>query len=228
MRTKKKRNFTLMELVLVTVIVALLTAVIIPSVCAREKALKADCGGNLGRLYAIEQMYAQDNGGYICPGAVNRKHHARLLLPYANGALGVFHCPDASDAPYAKRIGKGNWPEIPAGKYYIEGTYMRNSSIGGWEPFKAWHGRARKFGDCKNPELYVMILDGNIPQGTWEAIRCNPETKRSKGAEYRHNGTANVLFQDGHIAALKPENFTGGRGLGSPDAKGKGYIFASK
>jgi prepilin-type processing-associated H-X9-DG protein len=223
-----KKQFTLSELVLVTVICAVSTALIIPAVNAKEGALQASCTGNLKQMYAIEQMYANDNDGYICPNTVNRKGHARHRIPYAKGNLDIFHCPDAKDAPYAKKIGKGNWPEIPAGKYYIDNTYMRNSSIGGWEPFTAWHGKARKFEGTKNPELYVMIFDGNLAQGSWEAIRYNAEVKRSRGAEYRHNETANVLFQDGHIAAYKAEDFKGGRGIGSPDAKGKKYIFASR
>ena len=223
-----KKQFTLSELVLVTVICAVSTALIIPAVNAKEGALQASCTGNLKQLYAIEQMYANDNNGYICPNNVNRKGHARHLIPYAKGNLDIFHCPDAKDAPYVKKIGKGNWPEVPMGKHVISGTYMRNSSIGGWEPFKTWHGKARKFEGTKNPELYVMIFDGNIAQGTWEAINYNAAVKRSRGAEYRHNETANVLFQDGHIAAFTAEDFKGGRGIGAPDAKGKKYIFASR
>lgn len=223
-----KQKFSLQELLIIVAGCAVLTALAFPVLRAQENALKVSCTDNLKQLFAIEQMYANDNAGYICPNTVNKKGHARIRIPYAKGNLDVFHCPDAADAPYAKKIGKGNWPEVPIGKYCIDGTYMRNSSIGGWEPFTAWHGKARKFEDCKNPELYVMIFDGNLAQGTWEAIRYNAETKRSRGVEYRHNESANVLFQDGHIAEFKPEDFKGGRGIGSPDAKGKKYIFATK
>ena len=228
MTSKKQEKFTLVELVVVVIALATLAAVVLPSVHAQEEAMKVSCTGNLQLLYAVEQSYAQDNDGYICPNAVNRKGHGRLRVPYAKGCLAIFHCPDAVEEPYAKKIGKGSWPEVPIGKYYVEGTYMRNSSIGGWEPFKVWHGKARKFEGTKNPELYVMIFDGNLGQGTWEAIRYNKETKRSRGAEYRHDGKANTLFQDGHIAVMAPEDFAGGRGIGAPDAKGKKYIFASR
>lgn len=223
-----QKNFTLFELVLVTMICAIFTALVIPAVNAKEGALATSCIGNLKQLYAVEQMYANDNDGYICPNSVNRKGHGRLRIPYAEDNLEIFHCPNAEDAPYAKKIGKGSWPEIPHGKAYIEKTYMRNSSIGGWAPFKTWHGKARKFEGTKNPEMYVMIFDGNLAQGTWEGIRYNTETKKSRGVEYRHNDAANTLFQDGHIAQYKPEDFEGGRGIGAPDAKGDKYIFASK
>lgn len=223
-----KHNFTLSELVIVTVVCVVMFAVMLPAVNAKEGALEVSCSGNLKQLYTIEQLYAADNNGYICPNTVNRKGHARHRIPYAKGNLDVFHCPDAKDAPYAKKIGKGNWPEVPVRQYYIDGTYFRNSSIGGWEPFKAWHGKARKFEGTKNPELYVMIFDGNFAQGTWEAVNFNQKSNRSRGAEYRHDGSANVLFQDGHIAQFKPEDFKGGRGIGAPDAKGKKYIFASR
>ncbi len=223
-----KKQFTFSELVLVMVICAVSAALVIPAVNAKEGALAASCTGNLKQLYVIEQLYANDNDGYICPNSVNGKGHARLRIPYAKGNMDIFYCPEAKDAPYAKKIGKGNWPEVPAGKVCIEGTYFRNSSIGGWAPFKTWHGKARKFEGTKNPELYVMIFDGNVAQGTWEAVNYNAAVKRSRGAEYRHEDSANVLFQDGHIAAFKAEDFKGGRGIGAPDAKGKKYIFASR
>ena len=73
-----------------------------------------------------------------------------------------------------------------------------------------------------------MIFDGNVAQGTWEAVNYNAAVKRSRGAEYRHEESAKVLFQDGHIAAFKAEDFKGGRGIGAPDAKGKKYIFANR
>ena len=228
MNSNRKRSFTFVELVIIVITLAVLVMAALPAVNAKGNAMQVSCTGNLKQLYSIEVMYAQDNDDYICPNAVNRKGHGRHRIPYANGRLEIFHCPDAVDAPYAKRLGKGSWPEIPAGKRYIEGTYMRNSSIGGWEPFKTWHAKARRFKNCRNPEMYVMIFDGNLAQGTWEAIRYNAATKRSRGVEYRHDNTANTLFQDGHIAPMTPEKFKGGRGIGSPDAKGKDYIFASR
>ena len=223
-----KKSFTLTELVVVMMICATFIAIIIPSVNAKEDALKVSCTGNLKQLYAIEQMYANDNGGYICPTTVNRKGYARNLIPYAKGNMDIFACPDAKNAPYAKKITTKNWKEIPTGKYYLERTYMRNSCIGGWEPFKAWHGKARKFEGTRKPERYVMTFDGNMSQGTWEIIRYNAKTKVSKGVEYRHDDSANVLFQDGHIAAFKPADFKGGRGIGTPDEGGNKYTFARR
>ena len=97
----KKRAFTLIELAIVTAIIAILTGLLLPAISrSRELGRSAVCLNNLHQIGIGLQIYVQDNQNMLPvmydrpltntpPGpAINQ-----VLLPYLNGVSNIFHCP---------------------------------------------------------------------------------------------------------------------------------------
>lgn len=66
MMRKIKHGFTLVELLVVISIIALLLAILLPSLKkAREAAQAVACASNLKQLYVLGDMYRQDHGDWV-------------------------------------------------------------------------------------------------------------------------------------------------------------------
>ncbi|MBI1375631.1 MAG: prepilin-type N-terminal cleavage/methylation domain-containing protein [Phycisphaera sp.] len=69
--TRSQRGFTLIELLVVVSIIALLIAILLPSMTkAREAAKRAVCGSQLRQIGTCHVMFANDHNGNYVPGNV--------------------------------------------------------------------------------------------------------------------------------------------------------------
>ena len=65
---RRDRAFTLIELLIVVAIIAILAALLLPVLSrAKEEGRRANCLSNLHQLQVCWTMYANDNGGTLCP-----------------------------------------------------------------------------------------------------------------------------------------------------------------
>src|SRR5690625_6258 len=224
MKTQSNNAFTLIELLTVIAIIGILAAILIPVVGAvRENARAAKCTSNMRQLGQGIHMYAQENGGRV-PPANNREAHRRAINdPNATntGMHSTFH---GSIWPYVfegerltsekiRNVAKepsiyhcptvygtyGNASAAPAEIFYSGqandnqyGTYsyaMANQAAPGTSQFEA-----ASLDSLSTSTMTVMVV---------ESFYWNTGTN---GAFYQslglvpHNGSANFLFYDGHVA----------------------------
>jgi prepilin-type N-terminal cleavage/methylation domain-containing protein len=88
--------FTLLELLVVTCIIAIVSALLLPSLTeVRRRAQKAKCLNNLRQLSLSSLLYAADNDGELPPRAYLPQSWVALLRPYYV-TDGVLKCPASS------------------------------------------------------------------------------------------------------------------------------------
>jgi prepilin-type N-terminal cleavage/methylation domain-containing protein len=105
---KKSFAFTLIEMLTVIAIIAILAAILIPSLSAgRERSRRAYCQNNLNQIGKALMGYVNDNRDKLPPVSRNGTESAWDLdiIPYLNYQTNVFQCP--SD-PY-RLAGDSSW-----------------------------------------------------------------------------------------------------------------------
>ena len=100
----RKRNFTLLELMIVIAIIAILISLLLPSLQqAREKGRQAVCMSNSRQMYVGWMLYAQNNNQWIRPPKWSGKPDGRAgnwtveLAHIKDGYLGQYLDPSNSD-----------------------------------------------------------------------------------------------------------------------------------
>ncbi|UCH36842.1 MAG: DUF1559 domain-containing protein [Armatimonadota bacterium] len=178
------RGFTLIELLVVIAIIAILAAMLFPVfAAAREKARTVVCQSNLRQLGLAFAMYCSDwDEGY--PPVYMWKSR---LQPYIKTEL-INRCPSRPDLPW---------------------FYGHGYNIGC--PSEGVEGFPLKYMDqIANPSAKILIAE-------WDRCNagppCGPTGLFAGGATSYwavcrvHNGGSNVLFADGHVKWMRPEQY---------------------
>lgn len=231
----RPRAFTLVELLVVIAIVAVLAALSLTAITAVQgRGDAAKCMGNLRQLTAAALTYVGENGGqYVFaqePGNRIRWHGVRgsvsdkfdpekgPLAPYLGADRRVKLC------PALRRVLSGKQSfEDGTGGYGYNAAYIGGTPL---DPFKA-----ERAANVPAASSVVMFADCAFPRSAglqeyayaepWNAVdyRGRPRGALSPSVHFRHSGTANVAWCDGHISAEKPSKIGGRNGYGGDAGK---------
>ena len=103
---RKRKNFTLIELLIVIAIIAILASMLLPALNkARKQARTAQCTSNLKQFGFTHGMYGGDYSDYVPFSITNNRLWDYILMPYLkyNNAnlfiqsYSVFHCPGGNN-----------------------------------------------------------------------------------------------------------------------------------
>lgn len=198
--------FTLIELLVVIAIIAILASLLFPVIArAKGRALSASCASSFHQMGLAMGMYAEDANGYL-PGTA----HSSLsntwiysLAPYVAKVDRIRLC--LADKKRDERL-------LNQGTSYIMNEYTSTPAL---DPFgdpiptePTWN----KLSSIAKPCDTMLVFEISDRQGTgtgqdhthsrnwlngWNSVLDDIQPDR-------HNGTANYLFADWHVAALKP------------------------
>ncbi len=219
-----KKGFTLIELLVVIAIIAMLLAIIGPSLkLAKETATSAVCLAHLSGLTKAWYLYAGDNNDIVVGGGTGNtldpdnddwapyqleadatnldgKEQAIMtgaLFPYAE-ATGIYHCP--SDRRYLKPSKSNNKPLGGYRSYSIVGGLRGVGAGGGWGIIPH-----QKISTIKSPSdkyVFVSEADGRgANMGSWVLYIKTSPTDTGGWVDpltIWHNGRSTLGYADGH------------------------------
>lgn len=184
-----RRAFTLIELASGIAIVAILLALLLPSLSRmRAGAAAAVCQGNLRQLASVMSLYANDNDRrYPLPADDRDGKYITWYQSLING--GYLESPKILSCP---------------GGHYgsVSGTHVSYSMT----DLPLWNPPSHRTGDfpdfftkkLNNLSVWPLLMDGEMPRifSLDDPQDTSPTRERFSA---RHNGRANVLMADGHI-----------------------------
>lgn len=213
-----KRGFTLIELLASTGVIAVLMALLLPSIGqGRGAAWRAICSGNLRQLYAAQIHYFQDNEGQFFPWRENTpegilwyfgletpggteghrlldKSRARLA-PYL-GANSVETCPAF---PYKKSLTKQKY-ELASYGYGINYKMLRGATEASCWSSVQRPAQTVMWGDAAQINDFQAPASKSNPMlEEWYELSARANSRPT--FHFRHNGQIQLAMADGSVRA---------------------------
>jgi prepilin-type processing-associated H-X9-DG protein/prepilin-type N-terminal cleavage/methylation domain-containing protein len=212
MRRRTAAGFTLIELLVVIGVIGGLAGMLLPALHkARGCARSAGCVSNLKQMGYALSLYMDDNDGYI-----PRRGQGVQKLTQINRESDWFNCllPYAGSEPYWQLVAEGKRPKEgerhvflcpaaadPGWLYFL--PYGMNMYLSPWiRP--AQH----KFTEVPRPASLVFLADAPGPYS------ATVPSSQPYSVSARHNGSANLVFLDGHVQGFESAYL--GCGVGDP------------
>ena len=206
----RPNGFTLVELLIVIAIIAILAAILFPVFAkARENARRSSCQSNLKQIGLGLQQYTQDYDEMVMP--IGRTDTApqpilswRLLVqPYVK-SIQIFKCPSNTEETLEFNT------NLPSGMVAASTNYKANLS-GGLSTHRGYFSSQQRGGTVPDgpnvglaqltaPAQLISVVESINITNFWEFQVDNT----SFSLFNKHLATANYLFADGHVKALKP------------------------
>ncbi len=237
---RKRSAFTLVELVIVIVIIAVLSAILFPLITnARERGRKAACLSNQRQISTAWLMYSQDFDQRVVPWSVSGKSASdafiwdRLIQPYQKNE-DILQCPSTNAlVSYSYSAGVGGASPSPPLRTLASLKNPKQTPIiadcAGYTDKKNGRGWSFSFiipdergGVQARAINYGTFVNGE-PTGERQWF-APPTTDRTEAASIKansHGDGSNYIFADGHAKWMRHEENSTGRPV--PPRKGLDY-----
>ncbi len=212
--TRNRTKFTLIELLVVIAIIAILAAMLLPALSsARDKATEASCKSNQNQIGKAFMFYLDDSAEYfpLVSGWTSVFCSTQKYIPTK-----VFVCPKRN-SPTAQQWKTGalkswNYPDYGYNGFYLGRYYDDHVNFTG-----AITNSTAKLSEIKQPSRKILLVDAAKGSNDTPAVDTSIVAGRGTGMAYVypkyglnlsapwavHNGSANVLWIDGHVEGAK-------------------------
>ena len=197
-----RKNFTIIELLLVISIIVILASMLFPALTkARMKSKQIDCINKLKQLGTVCSVYSVDYEGWIPPlqGVITEVaawSQASLAgtLPVRQGWACLYY----QTSPAAPTIPGLYCPEVNISQLSSFGCFglnVRMSYFAAWStrPHISWH----KYSQIKKPSAVLSATDVQY-NGSDSASRYCSDPDSPDFLAFRHLGRCNTAWIDGH------------------------------
>jgi prepilin-type N-terminal cleavage/methylation domain-containing protein len=204
----RRGGFTLVELLVVIGIIALLIAILLPSLArARESAKNAQCLSNLRQLGMVYQFYANDNkdqipigydggspwtGYFICQSGAYYPLMGCLYQGHYLDAPQAFYCPSQNDPRWQYATAENVYPPPAPGGQHTRAGYTCRPTIK-WSLGKPVD-RMPKMTQMKNKAILSDIV--GIPQNAPDFTSV-------------HHKKINVMYGDRSVRSVDKSAYEG-------------------
>lgn len=209
-----KSRFTLIELLVVITIIAILAAMLLPSLHrSKAQAQQAECMAQQKQLGLAFEFYTSDSDEVFPAHRNNSLTSGWFTLIFDSLDAEVFRCPSRTtwECPGPHGVGTPHPVELPReedGKFQAAQHYVPYGYNGYWLGFSPYPSHPRmgrnfcKRADMWNPSEVIVVADSKLKnaaahwaQSLWYPSRASV----NEGVSDIHREGANVLFADSHV-----------------------------
>ncbi|MFA6960820.1 MAG: prepilin-type N-terminal cleavage/methylation domain-containing protein [Opitutaceae bacterium] len=216
---RKKRAFTLVELLAVLAVIGILAAILIPVVGrVRSSARSTQCVSNLRQIGVALRLFAADHKNHL-PVSYNLTNTADNnwwyhLNPYTGeqpmklawtGAAsvreislsGIYHCPetDPTDADNVAMFPSNGWVS------YKMNARFRTADT---SPQKVGGSIGISLSQFEKPGHTIAVCEGRVTP-EFDTYTASTAGNNARTVVYPHGKRMNALFVDGHVAPFDLE-----------------------
>lgn len=217
---RKQSGFTLIELLVVISIIALLMALVLPTLrAARETARSVKCLTQIKQIHLAIEMYANDHGYYPPTRDSSDNWWVNHICQSSNGDQGGGYLPwtkqqvwgqaSMTDLARAEAVARSTvfWcPEDPRGVQPSPSIDPDNGKGVSYLPYKGYPAQESGLGGVlsqkpitiRRPSDTAMLMEAWETNGGYFGLPSVMENLR-----YRHQDVMNVVYVDGHADGMK-------------------------